>query len=136
MEKKTRVRTHLRRRAKGGHRPPRNYGDLVEVNYRIQQISPSRTLAKIAEYDRTMRELGAEPRDTRALHSYVQAIALHIAGNIEWKGSLYEEALRDERLDMTDKHLLEEAVKEMQDNEKALREAHKSLEELEQEMSR
>jgi len=115
------VRRHVRRRYVNRHRPTRNYENLVEVNRRLQHISPSKTLRRITEYDQTMMELGVEPRDPRVLHSYIQAIALHIAGNLEWRHSLLDAAMRDDSLDMTDKHLLEDAVREMLENERELR---------------
>ena len=111
-----RVRPYVRRNPR---RIPRHYENIVEVNRRMQHISPSRTMRRIDDHERTMADLGS-PQDTRVLKSYIEAIVLHIAGAIEWRHSLYDEAMRDERMDMTDKHYLNDAVREMQENEREL----------------
>lgn len=108
-----------RRRRPTGHRPPKNYPGLVEANKRLQAISPSDTMRKINEYEDLMQSTGV-PVDTRVLKSYIQAIALHMAGGLEWRTSLYKDALKDERLVVTDKHLLNDAVAEMRKNEEEL----------------
>lgn len=107
------------RRIPEGHRPPRNYENLVEVNRKVQALSPSGTMSRIYEADSLMRDLGIPSPDTRTLLSYIQAITLHVASGLEWRDSLYASALSNGDLDATDRHFLADAVKEIQANEKS-----------------
>jgi hypothetical protein len=100
-------------RTQTGHRPPRNYENMEEINRRLQVISPSETMKRILEYEELQLLYTDEPVNTRRLLSHIQAIALAIASGEDLRPFI-DNATSD--LDRTDMHYLSDAVAEMQRN--------------------